>query len=130
MDSTGLFIAEFAMAWQPATRGLPRQVRRGQRPALTALFEYVFARTAIALRTRSSGIISLMSACAISEVRPLDPELFETYRTKAADSIAKHGGRYLVRGGAIQAAGGTWPNDFAMIIVEFGSMSELRDWYD
>src|SRR5262249_50094010 len=56
IDSTGLFIAEFAMAWQPATRRPPRQVRRGQRPAITAPFEYVFARTAIDDRTVSRRV--------------------------------------------------------------------------
>jgi uncharacterized protein (DUF1330 family) len=71
-----------------------------------------------------------VSAYVISEVRPRDPDLFDEYREKAADSIAQHGGRYLVRGGSVRAAEGTWPDEFAIVIVEFPSMDALNAWYE
>ena len=69
-----------------------------------------------------------MSAYVISELEVLDPVAIETYRTLAARSIAQYGGRYLVRGGAAEAAeGGPPPKNIVM--VEFPSMARLREWY-
>jgi uncharacterized protein (DUF1330 family) len=69
-----------------------------------------------------------MSAYVISELEVLDPIGIETYRTLAAKSIAQHGGRYLVRGGAASIAeGGPPPKN--IVVVEFPSMEKLRQWY-
>ncbi len=69
-----------------------------------------------------------MAAYVISEVEPRDPVGWETYRSMAARTIVQYGGRYLVRGGAAEAAeGGPPPKTF--IIVEFPSMERLREWY-
>jgi len=69
-----------------------------------------------------------MAAYVISEVDPRDPVGWETYRSMAARTIAQHGGRYLVRGGAAEAAEGG-PPPKTLIIVEFPSMERLREWY-
>ncbi|MGA8113465.1 MAG: DUF1330 domain-containing protein [Actinocatenispora sp.] len=71
-----------------------------------------------------------MSAYVISEVRPLDAELVERYRTLAAASVAQYGGRYLVRGGDLTAVEGEWPDGFSVIVLEFPSMEAARRWYD
>jgi uncharacterized protein (DUF1330 family) len=69
-----------------------------------------------------------MAAYVISEVDARDPQGFETYRTMAAPTIARYGGRYLVRGGpAALAEGGPEPK--TIIVVEFPSMERLREWY-
>jgi len=69
-----------------------------------------------------------MAAYVISEVDVRDPRGFETYRTMAAPTIARYGGRYLVRGGqATLAEGGPEPK--TLIVVEFPSMAQLRQWY-
>jgi uncharacterized protein (DUF1330 family) len=47
-----------------------------------------------------------MAAYLISDVTVKDAAAFETYRTRAAASIAQYGGRYLVRGGSIEALEG------------------------
>ena len=47
-----------------------------------------------------------MAAYVISEIEPRDPVLFERYRALAPATIAKHGGRYLVRGGASEVIEG------------------------
>jgi uncharacterized protein (DUF1330 family) len=50
-----------------------------------------------------------VAAYMISEVEPRDPVGWETYRSMAAKTIAQYGGRYLVRGGAAEAAEGGPP---------------------
>ena len=69
-----------------------------------------------------------MAAYVISEVGPRDAVGWETYRSMAARTIAQYGGRYLVRGGAAEAAEGG-PPPKTLIIVEFPSMERLREWY-
>ena len=70
----------------------------------------------------------MMTAYVISEVEVRDAGAMELYRTLAARSIAQYGGRYLVRGGAANAAeGGPPPKN--IIVVEFPSMERLREWY-
>jgi uncharacterized protein (DUF1330 family) len=69
-----------------------------------------------------------MPAYVISEVEVRDPVGWETYRSIAANAIAQYGGRYLVRGGAAEAAEGG-PPPKTLIIVEFPSMARLREWY-
>jgi uncharacterized protein (DUF1330 family) len=69
-----------------------------------------------------------MAAYVISEVDARDAQGFEAYRAMAAPTIARYGGRYLVRGGqATLAEGGPEPK--IMIVVEFPSMARLREWY-
>jgi uncharacterized protein (DUF1330 family) len=56
-------------------------------------------------------------ACVISDVQFLDTALVAQYRTLAQSSIAKYGGRYIVRGGAVEPIEGDWrPQN--IIIVE------------
>ena len=69
-----------------------------------------------------------MSAYVISEVDVRDAAGFEAYRTLAARTIAQYGGRYLVRGGAAAIAEGG-PPPKTIIVVEFPSMTILREWY-
>ena len=70
-----------------------------------------------------------MAAYVISEVEMLDETQGRRYRELAAGSIARHGGRYLVRGAAPVVAEGNWPADARIVIVEFPSMERLRAWY-
>jgi uncharacterized protein (DUF1330 family) len=69
-----------------------------------------------------------MAAYVISDVEPLDPVLFEKYRSLAPATIAKYGGRYLVRGGAVEAIEGHWLPEH-LVVVEFPSMERARAWY-
>ena len=69
-----------------------------------------------------------MPAYVISDVQMRDPARFEQYRALAADSIARYGGRYVVRGGAIDVVEGDWTPS-ALVIVEFPSMARAREWY-
>jgi uncharacterized protein (DUF1330 family) len=70
-----------------------------------------------------------MPAYAISEVEVLDEADASRYRDLAARSIARYGGRYLVRGAAPQVPEGGWPSRARLVVVEFPTMQQLQRWY-
>jgi uncharacterized protein (DUF1330 family) len=69
-----------------------------------------------------------MPAYVISDVTIRDEETIEIYRTRAAASIAQHGGRYLVRGGKVETLEGKWKPG-PLIVVEFPDIETARHWY-
>ncbi|WJR81133.1 DUF1330 domain-containing protein [Bradyrhizobium sp. NP1] len=69
-----------------------------------------------------------MPAYVIAETEARDRAALDAYRALAADSIARHGGRYLVRGGGTELVEGGPPPKM-IIIVEFASMARAREWY-
>jgi uncharacterized protein (DUF1330 family) len=69
-----------------------------------------------------------MPAYIISDLTVKDAETMEIYRTRAAASIAHHGGRYLVRGGEINSLEGGW-NPSAIVVAEFPDIERARAWY-
>jgi uncharacterized protein (DUF1330 family) len=70
-----------------------------------------------------------MSAYVISEVEVIDEIQGQQYRELAAASIAKYGGRYVVRGAEPQVPEGEWPSARRVVVVEFPTMEQLRRWY-
>jgi uncharacterized protein (DUF1330 family) len=69
-----------------------------------------------------------MSAYIISDVTIRDSEAMQIYRTRAAASIARYGGRYLARGGAVSLLEGDWTPQ-TIIVVEFPDVEQARTWY-
>ena len=70
-----------------------------------------------------------MSACLIVEHIITDPAKFDEYRTKVGPLIAKHGGRYITKGGSHRLPeGGHWTPE-RVVIVEFPDMMALDAWY-
>lgn len=69
-----------------------------------------------------------MPAYLISDVAAKDPDAFQAYRARAAASIARHGGRYLVRGGPVEPLEGAWAPR-TIVIVEFPDTERARAWY-
>jgi uncharacterized protein (DUF1330 family) len=69
-----------------------------------------------------------MAAYVISDVEFLDAVQVERYRLLAQAAIAKYGGRYLARGGAVEPVEGEWRPE-RIIIVEFPTMERAREWY-
>lgn len=69
-----------------------------------------------------------MAAYVIAEAEALDQELVVRYRTLAAAAVAKHGGRYLARGAAIEALEGE-PSSRRMAIIEFPDIDAAQGWY-
>jgi uncharacterized protein (DUF1330 family) len=71
-----------------------------------------------------------MSAYLIVEHRITDPAKFEDYRSKVGPLIAKHGGRYLTKGGTHKVLETThWQPD-RVAIIEFPNMTALETWYN
>jgi len=69
-----------------------------------------------------------MPAYVISDVTIRDEETIEIYRSRAAASIAAHGGRYLVRGGEVETLEGNWKPG-PLIVVEFPDIETAQRWY-
>ena len=70
-----------------------------------------------------------MAAYAVVNVRVTDPVRYEEYRSKVPATIASYGGRFLVRGGALEVLEGEWDPE-RLVVLEFESIGRLREWYD
>ena len=70
-----------------------------------------------------------MPAYLIANIEVTDPAGFERYRQAEPAVIAAHGGRYLVRGGAVRAVEGS-PALKRLVILEFPTMAALQAFYD
>jgi uncharacterized protein (DUF1330 family) len=69
-----------------------------------------------------------MPAYVVVDIRVHDAARYEEYKRLAAPSVAAFGGRYLVRGGAVQTLEGSWkPGRF--VILEFPSAQRAREWW-
>ena len=70
-----------------------------------------------------------MAAYLIANIEVTDAQAYQEYRDKVPAVIAAHGGRYLVRGGAVERLEG----DAALhrvVVLEFASMAKLRAFYE
>jgi uncharacterized protein (DUF1330 family) len=69
-----------------------------------------------------------MAAYVILDISVTDTTRYEDYKGMASASIAKHGGKYLVRGGKHEALEGDWALD-RVVVLEFESVSKARAWW-
>jgi uncharacterized protein (DUF1330 family) len=72
-----------------------------------------------------------MAVYLISDVGPVAPESAEAWKAyleRAPVTIAKYGGRYLARGGAIQVIEGSWSPQ-AIVLVEFPDSAAVASWH-
>ena len=70
-----------------------------------------------------------MPAYAIGRLQMRDPSWVSEYGAKIQPLVAKHGGRYLVRGGAMETAEGKTALPSVIVVLEFPSMEKARAWY-
>jgi uncharacterized protein (DUF1330 family) len=70
-----------------------------------------------------------MPAYVIADVTVTDLPAMEEYRKQVPATLAKYGGRFLVRGGAHQAVEGDW-KPARLVVIEFPSLADARRWYD
>jgi uncharacterized protein (DUF1330 family) len=70
-----------------------------------------------------------MAAYVIVDITIEDPAAYERYRALVPSSLARYGGRYLVRGGATTTLEGTW-QPARLVVVEFPSAEQARAWWD
>lgn len=69
-----------------------------------------------------------MAAYVIADIEVTDREGFAEYQQKVPATIAAHGGRYLVRGGAVEVMEGGWTPG-RCVVLEFSDMARLKAWY-
>ena len=69
-----------------------------------------------------------MPAYVIVDIEIHDPATYERYKQLAPPSIAAHGGRYLARGGTVEALEGDWKPS-RLVILEFPSVERARAWW-
>ena len=70
-----------------------------------------------------------MPAYLIAHLDIRDPEGFEAYRAAVPAVIDKFGGRYVVRGGTVEALEGDWQVP-RLVIVAFDSVAQARRFYN
>ena len=69
-----------------------------------------------------------MAAYIYADVEVTDADAYETYRRQVPALIAVHGGRYLVRGGAVEVLEGD-RQPHRQVILEFPDMAALKSFY-
>jgi uncharacterized protein (DUF1330 family) len=69
-----------------------------------------------------------MAAYIFAGVEITDPAAYEEYRRRVPAVIEAYGGRYLVRGGAVERLEGDGELD-RLVILEFPDMARLKAFY-
>ena len=65
----------------------------------------------------------------IVEIRIEDPVRYEDYRRMVPGTLAAFGGRFIVRGGNVEALEGSW-RPGRLVIIEFPSVERARAWWN
>jgi uncharacterized protein (DUF1330 family) len=69
-------------------------------------------------------------AYVIADVREVrDVEALLEYRRRNTEAVARHGGRFLVRGGEATVLEGDWPT-LRIVVIEFPDAAAARGWYE
>jgi uncharacterized protein (DUF1330 family) len=67
-------------------------------------------------------------AYVMANVEVTDPVRYEDYKRMVPPTIAKYGGRFIVRGGRCEVLEGEWrPN--RLVLLEFPSAEQARAWW-
>lgn len=69
-----------------------------------------------------------MPAYVVVDAKVTDPATYETYKRLAEVSLPPYGGRYLVRGGAMEVLEGDWAPQ-RVVVLEFPDADAVRRWY-
>lgn len=67
---------------------------------------------------------------AIIDVRIDDAEAYTNYTRQAKPMIEKHGGTYLVRGGALNVLEGDYIKPRRMVVLQFPGKEAFHNFYD
>lgn len=70
-----------------------------------------------------------MPAFVIANIDVHDPVKYEDYKRMAPASIHAHGGKYIARGGAVEALEGQWQPK-RLVILEFPSLDAAHKWWN
>ena len=70
-----------------------------------------------------------MATFLIANIRVNDPERYKDYVAAVPAIIARHGGKYRVRGGAAAVLEGAWAPD-RLVVLEFPDRAAAHAFYD
>jgi len=70
-----------------------------------------------------------MAGYLIAHIEVTDPEGFKDYGKAVPAVVAKFGGRYLIRGGEVEAVEGDWTVP-RLVIIEFPSVADAWRFYE
>ncbi len=69
-----------------------------------------------------------MPAFVIADIEVRDAAAYDAYKKDVGATLAKFGGRFVVRGGAVKPYEGGW-NPQRVVVIEFPDMATLDAWY-
>ncbi len=69
-----------------------------------------------------------MPAYVIADVDITDPERYRDYTAHTPDSVDRHGGRFVVRGGPFEVLEGDWQPG-RLVVIEFPDMAAASGWF-
>ena len=69
-----------------------------------------------------------MPAYIIADVDITDPVKYEDYKKLTPGAVAKHGGRFIARGGQTSTLEGNWKPG-RVVILEFPTFEQARNFY-
>jgi uncharacterized protein (DUF1330 family) len=70
-----------------------------------------------------------VAAYIIAEIEVTDPATYATYRAQTPGVVERHGGRFLVRGGAAETLEGAGPPG-RLVVLEFPDLATARRFYE
>ena len=69
-----------------------------------------------------------MAAYVIAEIEIIDAQAFEDYRREVPSTLARYGGRFVVRGGQSETLEGTWQPK-RLVVIEFPDRAAAKAWW-
>jgi uncharacterized protein (DUF1330 family) len=70
-----------------------------------------------------------VTAYVVVDAERTDLERAARYAELAGESVERHGGRYVARGGAMRVLEGDWQPE-RLVVIEFESAEAAQAWYD
>ena len=70
-----------------------------------------------------------MAGYLVAQVRIRDAAMYERYREAVPALVDRFGGRFRIRGGAIEVLEGDWPAP-RLVVIEFPSTAAARQFYE
>lgn len=69
-----------------------------------------------------------MAGYIVVQVDVTDPDAYAEYVKLVPPTVEKHGGEFLVRGGAMEILEGEWPMK-RLVVVRFPSVAAAKAWH-
>ena len=70
-----------------------------------------------------------MPAYVLAEIEITNAEGYKEYSAQVRATLAKYGGRFIVRGGKAHVLEGEWP-ERRRVMLEFPTVEAARQWWD